>query len=138
LVCKDQLVLGRQNNEPLKGRWFTPGGRIHKNESWQVVLKRIALTELSLRAENLDDVELMGVWDHFYSNSVVDEGISTHHVNLPHFCLFKSKSVILADDQHHYLDWFDIAKVASDEGFYQYVRNYASYLMRKEIKNDRN
>ena len=72
LVCKDQLLLGRRNNEPLKGRWFTPGGRIHKNESWQAALKRIALTELGLSAENLDDVELMGVWDHFYSNSVVD------------------------------------------------------------------
>ena len=138
LVCKDQLLLGRRNNEPLKGRWFTPGGRIHKNESWQAALKRIALTELGLSAENLDDVELMGVWDHFYSNSVVDEGMSTHYVNLPHFCRFKSKPVLLADDQHDYLDWFDIDKVASDEGFHSYVRNYAAYLVRKEIENGKN
>ena len=138
LVCKDQLLLGRRNNEHLKGRWFTPGGRIHKNESWQAALKRIAFTELSLRSENLDDVELMGVWDYFYSNSVVNEGISTHYVNLRHFCGFKSKPIILVDDQHDYLDWFDIAKMASDEGFHPYDQNYADYLMRYEIENVKN
>ena len=35
LVSGGQILLGRRNNQPLKGVWFTPGGRIHKNESWR-------------------------------------------------------------------------------------------------------
>ena len=26
LVCQGQILLGKRNNEPLKGYWFTPGG----------------------------------------------------------------------------------------------------------------
>jgi len=42
LVCDGQVLLGKRTNEPLKVEWFTPGGRIHKNETWQDALLRIA------------------------------------------------------------------------------------------------
>lgn len=80
----------------------------------------------------------MGVWDHFYPNSAIDEGVSTHYVDLPHFRRFESKPVILGDDQHDSLDQFDIDKVASDVGFHQYVRNYAGYLMNKGVGDIKN
>ena len=32
LIFEGQILLGKRNNEPLKDEWFTPGGRIHKNE----------------------------------------------------------------------------------------------------------
>jgi colanic acid biosynthesis protein WcaH len=120
-----------RNNEPLKGQWFTPGGRIHKNESWQAALKRITLSELGLPDEDLGDFELMGVWDHFYSNSAFDEGMSTHYVNLPHFCRLEFRPVILGDSQHDYFEWFDIDTVSNDESFHKYVRNYATYLKKR-------
>ena len=94
LLCNDEILLGKRINEPLKGRWFTPGGRIHKNESWQTALQRIALAELGLPPSDCADFELMGVWDHFYTNSGCDESISTHYVNLPHFARFISKPAI--------------------------------------------
>ena len=78
LVCKGQILLGKRNKEPLRGQWFTPGGRIQKNESWQNALRRIALSELGMFVENLDVFELMGVWDHFYPNSMFDNKMSTH------------------------------------------------------------
>ena len=46
LVCDDQLLLGKRNNDPLKGEWFTPGGRIHKNEMWRNALQRVVSVEL--------------------------------------------------------------------------------------------
>ena len=138
LICNGQILLGRRANEPLKGRWFTPGGRIYKNESWQAALKRVALAELSLPVADGDHFELMGIWDHFYSNSGCDEEISTHYVNLPHFSLFKSKPAISGDNQHHNLDWFDLDRVVSDEGFHQYVRDYANYLINNGIYDVRN
>lgn len=138
LVCNGQILLGRRTNEPLKGRWFTPVGRIHKNESWQAALQRIALAELCLSVGDGGHFELMGTWDHFYPNSGCDEKISTHYVNLPHFSPFKSKPAISGDDQHHNLDWFDLDKVVSDEGFHEYVRDYANYLINNGTYDVRN
>lgn len=138
LICNGQILLGKRNNEPLKGRWFTPGGRIYKNESWQTALQRIALNELGLPPGDCVDFELMGVWDHFYPNSACDESISTHYVNLPYFAQFKSRPAISGDDQHDNWDWFDVDKLVNDEGFHEYVRGYASCLINKGIENVRN
>jgi colanic acid biosynthesis protein WcaH len=137
-VWDGQVLLGKRTNEPLKDEWFTPGGRIHKNETWQVALQRIALTELGLLPGDCVDFELMGVWDHFYHNSVCDKSISTHYVNLPHFARFESKPTISGDEQHHSFDWFDLDQVVSDEGFHEYVRDYANYLKNKWIYYVRN
>ena len=89
LVCEGNILLCERENEPLKGQWFTPGGRIYKNETWQSALLRIAQTELGLRDNKLEDFSLMGIWDHFYRNSAFDENTSTHYVNLPHFVCLK-------------------------------------------------
>ena len=129
LVCDGQLLLGKRTNEPLKGEWFTPGGRIHKNETWQDALLRIAEAELGLSGIAVEGFALMGVWDHFYNNSAVDQGISTHYVNLPHYAEFKSRPQITLDDQHAEIEWFDLSVVAKDEKFHLYIRNYASWLL---------
>ena len=131
LVCNGQILLGKRRNEPLKGIWFTPGGRIHKNETWQDALLRIAEVELGLSGIAVEKFESMGVWDHFYSNSVLDQNTSTHYVNLPHYAEFQTKPDITLDDQHAEFEWFDLAVVSEDEKFHCYMRNYASWLLNK-------
>ena len=69
LVYEGKILLCERKNEPLKGRWFTPGGRIYKIETWQSALLRIAQTELGLRNNKIEDFALMGIWDHFYNNT---------------------------------------------------------------------
>jgi colanic acid biosynthesis protein WcaH len=131
LVCEGQILLGKRKNEPLKGEWFTPGGRIYKNETWQNALLRIVEVELGLRDVKIEDFSLMGIWDHFYSNSVVDENISTHYVNLPHYADFQSRPPISIDDQHADFKWFDLSVVSNDEKTHPYMRNYAGWLLNK-------
>ena len=131
LVCDDQLFLGKRNNDPLKGEWFTPGGRMHKNETWQDAFLRIAEAELGLSGIAVEGFALMGMWDHFYNNSAVDQNTSTHYVNLPHYAEFKCRPQITLDDQHGEFKWFDLAVVSSDEKFHPYMRNYASCLLNK-------
>ena len=131
LVCGGQILLGKRNNEPLKGEWFTPGGRIHKNETWQHALLRIAKAELDLCDIAVEDFSLMGIWDHFYNNSALDQKASTHYVNLPHYAQFISKPEIILDDQHAEFEWLDLAVVSNDEKFNPYMRNYASWLLNK-------
>ena len=131
LVCDGQVLLGKRNNDPLKGEWFTPGGRIHKNETWQHALLRIVKDELGLCDTAAQSFSLMGVWDHFYNNSALDQNTSTHYVNLPHYAEFKSRPQITLDDQHAEFEWFDLSVVAKDEKFHAYMRNYASWLLNK-------
>ena len=94
LIYKDQILLAKRRNDPLKGIWFTPGGRIHKNETWYDALLRIAEIELGLSDAAVGSFSLMGIWDHIYNNSALDPNISTHYVNLPHYARFKSKPEI--------------------------------------------
>ena len=131
LVCNGQIFLSKRRNDPLKGRWFTPGGRIHKNETWQNALLRILEVELGLTGIELEDFTLMGIWDHFYSNSALDQNISTHYVNLPHFAEIKSKPRVVLDDQHDEFKWFDVSVIANDEKIHPYVRNYTGWLIKK-------
>lgn len=136
LVHENKMLLGKRNNEPLKGQWFTPGGRILKNESWQDCLKRVTQSELGLDITDIREFILMGAWDHFYPNSAVGDGISTHYINLPHYCFLKDQPSLMADEQHDDLFWFDLREIRNNESFHQYMKSYASWLLDKDIKYD--
>ena len=129
LIFNGHMLLGKRKNDPLKGEWFTPGGRIYKNETWQNSLLRITSVELGLRDILVEDFSLMGVWDHFYKNSAVGQDVSTHYVNLPHYAGFQSKPKITLDDQHGEFEWFNLSVIADDEKFNPYTRKYASWLL---------
>ena len=136
IVCDSQILLGKRENEPLKGVWFTPGGRILKNETWQDCLRRVASSELALDVRDPNEFWLMGVWDHFYRNSALEEGISTHYVNLPHCMYMKKKPNVQIDEQHEEVGWFDLQEVASSGRFHEYMQNYASWLIKADTNND--
>ena len=61
LVYKGKILLGRRNNQPLKGEWFTPGGRIFKNEPWQECIRRVVVSELGITIKDPTNFKLMGV-----------------------------------------------------------------------------
>lgn len=131
LIFDGKIILCKRTNDPLKGEWFTPGGRIYKNETWQNALVRIAEVELDLSGVEVEDFSLMGVWDHFYSSNGIDQSISTHYVNLPHYAVFKSAPQITLDKQHNEYKWFDLNHVSNDIILHPYIRNYASWLLNK-------
>lgn len=129
IVWEEKILLGKRKNDPLKGFFFTPGGRILKNEAHFDCLKRVARSELGLIIDDLKQAELMGVWDHFYENSVFGEGVSTHYVNLPHCIYYDKKPEILLDDQHDTFVWCDLNKAANDNNFHKYMQSYASWII---------
>lgn len=136
LVHDGKILLGKRCNEPLKGKWFTPGGRILKDEPLQECIRRVAYSELGLVIEDPLSFTLMGAWDHLYENSVMDENVSTHYVNLPHYCILEEKPSLSIDDQHNHLRWFDLDEVADKNGFHEYMQTYASWLMKMDRDND--
>ena len=131
LIFEGQLLLAMRNNQPLKGKWFTPGGRINKNETWKNALLRIVNVELGISNAVVDEFTFMGIYDHFYLNSVFNSEISTHYVNLPHFLNLTSRPKVTLDNQHADFKWFSLELLLSDESFHPYVKSYAELLLNK-------
>lgn len=130
-----ELLLGLRNNRPAQDWWFTPGGRIRKNESIANASARIILDELNLPFNILDRARLMGAWDHFYPDSAFDLEVCTHYVNLPHWlALSTDEATTLTlpqgpDKQHARWQWLPLEQAARDESVHPYVQIYAQKLI---------
>ena len=74
-------LLGMRNNQPAKGNWFVPGGRIFKNETISHAIKRISTKEIGVEV-GIKDADFYGVFEHFYDNSFISSKISTHYIVL--------------------------------------------------------
>lgn len=61
---------------------------------------------------------LIGVLDHFYSTSVLDQDPSNLWVSLCQCADFKSNPRIALDSQHGEFIWFDPSEVSNDSKFH--------------------
>jgi colanic acid biosynthesis protein WcaH len=128
-------LLGKRNNAPARNYWFTPGGRIRKNEALDAAKTRIAHEELGLPLVVWERATLMGVWDHFYEESSFDPNVSTHYVNLPYWLEISGeerRQLQLPQGphaQHAHWHWFHLADVESDTSIHPYARNNAKWVV---------
>ena len=128
-----QMLLGQRRNAPAKHWWFTPGGRVRKNETLSRCLQRVAFAELGLQASDVQGARLMGVWDHFYEDSAFSSEVSTHYVNMPHVLRLKHILNIgsLPLDQHSAWRWQDLQAVAEAQDVHPYVQIYAQWVVKQ-------
>ncbi len=132
-----ELLLGQRLNAPARGWWFTPGGRIRKNEALAQALQRVAHDELGLAPQLAgawaDRAQLMGAWDHFYPDSVFSPDASTHYVNLPHWLALSWDEVALlrlpVGEQHAAWQWRPLAEAAGHPLVHAHVRPYAAWVL---------
>ncbi len=138
LVLTDEagrLLLGLRRNAPARDWWFTPGGRIRKNEALAEARRRIAAEELGLPDTALRRATLMGAWDHFYPDSAFDAAISTHYVNLALWLQLTTDEVATLTlpagdgEQHASWQWLPLAQAELDEGVHPHVRVYAGWVL---------
>ena len=69
------VLLGRRTNEPAKGYWFVPGGRVYKGETRREAAHRVAREELGVEVEI---VESLGAFEHRYDTADVP-GVDAKH-----------------------------------------------------------
>jgi colanic acid biosynthesis protein WcaH len=135
IISDCHILLGKRKNEPAKDYWFTPGGRIFKNESIDQSIQRIAINEVGFKNISEHKIQLMGAWDHFYSTSRYSENISTHYVNLPHYILvnnFVKDSLLYPNgknDQHYKWMWVPLKKENKKIKIHKYSKNYIDWLI---------
>lgn len=128
---RGQILLGKRRNAPARHWWFTPGGRVYKNEPLSSCLQRVEVSELGLQARDVQDARLMGVWDHLYEDSAFSAVVTTHYVNLPHVMQLPRSLDInaLPLGQHIAWRWQDVQDAAVADDVHTYVRVYAQWVV---------
>lgn len=112
----DHLILGRRRNEPAKGEWFVPGGRVHKHERLTEAVHRVARTELGVE---VTIAERLGVYEHFYEAADVADADGKHYV-ANGFVVRATDDPTAADGQHSDLRAFE----ETPEDLHPYVVQY--------------
>lgn len=134
LVVQDAdgcVLLGQRINRPVKGGWFVPGGRIYKNETLDDAFLRISESELGVALKR-DDAAFLGVFEHFYSESVfgaVPEHPDTHYVVLAYHSTLPSADLsALPRLQHQCFRWWSKDEMLTDAAVHGNCRAYLSIL----------
>lgn len=118
LEAHDGVLLAKRANEPAKGEWFWPGGRLYKGEELDDAARRIAREELGIEVKIEDR---LGIYGHFWETSAVAEGPSRHTVNVVfRVAPAREDFEIELDEQH------DAYRFLSElePGLHEYVTRY--------------
>ncbi|MGO3406058.1 GDP-mannose mannosyl hydrolase [Marinomonas sp.] len=129
---KNQILVGKRKNAPAKGYWFVPGGRVFKNEPLTDAFGRISHTELGHKFDYLSAKQL-GLYDHFYDDSVFGEDISAHYINAPFLIKLPSTVFLnLPKEQHQAYRWIGVGDLLSDETVHRFSKVFSEVLFYKE------
>ncbi|MHC4216499.1 MAG: GDP-mannose mannosyl hydrolase [Planctomycetota bacterium] len=125
---RGEILLGLRENEPAKGFWFVPGGRILKNERISEAFERLAVNELGVKL-NYKDAKFIGVFEHLYANNFAGrEGFGTHYIVLAHSITIDASTLDLPDDQHSDYKWMNPQDVCEDSTVHPYTKAYFNCL----------
>jgi colanic acid biosynthesis protein WcaH len=120
-----EILLGWRTNQPAKGFWFVPGGRILKNEPFLDAFARIGKAETGMDIQ-LEDSIFLGIYEHIYPNENFNEDPSfgTHYINLAYRVKLSDTPVSLPPEQHTNYWWATLDEVLEDPNVHENTRNY--------------
>ena len=119
VVTDEGILLAKRQNEPAKGEWFVPGGRIQKGESLHEAVHRVAEEELDIDVVIQNE---LGTYDHFYETADTANAGGKHYV--AHGFVVRPKSDTLClDEQHSDAKYFEFDALPS---LHQHVKMYLS------------
>ncbi|MFB6227499.1 MAG: NUDIX domain-containing protein [Halobacteriales archaeon] len=119
LETEEGILLAKRTNEPAKGEWFWPGGRLYKGEELEAAARRVAQEELGI---DVAIEERLGVYAHFWETSAVAGEASRHTVNV----VFRvtpadSEFEIELDDQHEAYRFLSEIEVERHDYVHSYI-----------------
>jgi len=132
---KKEILLGKRLNQPAKDFWFVPGGRVLKNETLASAFTRLTLIELGKEIE-LKQAQLLGVFEHFYQESVFGDQQSTHYVNAAHVIKIGKDelSELPIGEQHGSYSWHGIDGIKNSPDVHKYTKEYIPVLLEKNYR----
>jgi colanic acid biosynthesis protein WcaH len=126
------ILLGLRRNEPAKGMYFVPGGRILKNETTVQASLRISVAEVGVKY----DVTLgkkLGVFDQIYNTNFFDEpAFGTHYIAMAF--LLHVRGAVFGNmgasqfAQHSEYEWMAPRQAIADSRVHKYTKEYLTCL----------
>ena len=127
------ILMGRRINEPAKGKFFVPGGRVYKNEKRVDAFHRILLSETGLKFD-FNESKSIGLYEHFYDTNKWDsKDCETHYVIEARLLELKRDDEnirINLKSQHSDMKWISIKDIISKD-IHEYSKLYLEKV--KEI-----
>ena len=127
LIVRDDrecVLVGLRRNRPAQGFWFTPGGRIYKDERIDDAFLRITHAELG-RALPRSEGTLLGIYEHLYDDNALElPDVSTHYVVLAYQLRVDATSLVLPDSQHGQFRWMSVNEILGDPAVHANTRAY--------------
>lgn len=101
-----RVLLGKRTNAPYQGLFYTFGGRLRKNETFEEAAVRIAKKEMGVTVAPIDVT--FGGLDNEISDSSVVPGTNYHAVALYFGGIISESTPITLDAQHSEHQWVDV------------------------------
>ncbi len=126
---KTKTLLFKRTNEPLKGVYFSIGGRLLKNETLEECAVRQAYREAGI---SIDVTRLVfeGVHNEIYQNSAFGK-VSYHAVTLFYTYVLSDQEItelkINLDNQNDDYQWFP----TYDKSFHHFLKNRINVILKK-------
>jgi colanic acid biosynthesis protein WcaH len=122
---KTKTLLFKRNNEPLKGLFYSIGGRLDKEESFLECAVRQTKKELGWDI-NPEKAVFAGVIREYYPNSAFNE-ISYCAIDLFYGYILDDENVNMTfDDQHSEARWFPV----NDQSFHPYLKDKVEQVLK--------
>jgi colanic acid biosynthesis protein WcaH len=123
VMTGDGVVLTKRTNEPAKGKWFVPGGRVRKGERLRAAVHRIADEELGV---DVTIEQSLGAYEHLYDTSEIGDGSGKHYV--PHGFVVRTDTTSFSlDSQHDAIEVFAEPPASLHKYVTAYLRDAGVY-----------
>lgn len=128
---RGEVLFGQRLNRPAQGFWFVPGGRVLKDETLDAAFERLAEGELGVVLKR-DAARLLGVYEHFYDDSVFGHAPSTHYIALAYHVALDIDTDQPPTLQHSAYQWLSITKAIKNPRVHDYSRAYVAALQQAQ------
>jgi len=122
-----KILLGKRKNNPAKGKWFVPGGRIRKNETFEKAIQRLSREEVPFG--RVERPRLLGAFEHFYRVNVDGSGFGTHYVVLAYHLQCRFSKNLIATRQHNLFRFFSPEEALRNRAVHPNTRTYARQIL---------
>lgn len=123
---KDKTLLFKRNNKPKQGSYYTMGGNLLKDESFETAITRKTMEETGMA---IDTKKLVfgGVINEIHEDSIFSE-INYHGVTLYWGYILDDNYELKLDNQHGECKWFSVADSSIDPFVRERIDNVLKVL----------
>ncbi|MCE7520568.1 NUDIX domain-containing protein [Halomonas titanicae] len=129
----EKILLGKRLNRPAKGDWFVPGGRVLKNETLDNAFQRLAVCEIGKPCFR-HEADLVGVYEHFYPDSMFSSNISTHYIVLAYQLHLVPVELDLPKKEHDSFKWWPLIEAFHSFNVSFYTKKYIQDITKEYLK----